>query len=163
MLKPITAVLTVLSLAACGSTQAPTSAPMPAAETSPPMEPATPDFGTTFTDAGGVRRAKLDPALVKVTQCQATVDDYGGGDVYRGAKARFQVKNTSALRGTVALTVQYQAGDGTAVTEGNPGANNIRPGQTAIVTDSVGADKGDLPRGKVRCEVVKAEVYVPTE
>jgi hypothetical protein len=59
--------------------------------------------------------------------------------------------------------MQYQNRDGDAVAEGNPGVNNIRPGQTAKIPDTLSVEKGDLPGNVVKCVVVKAEVYVPVQ
>ncbi|MEV4181204.1 hypothetical protein AB0J28_07130 [Streptosporangium canum] len=118
-----------------------------------------------YTDALGIQRAKIDPASVKVTRCRATKDDYTsiGEGISYGAESAFRVTNTTTLTGTVSLTVQYQNANGDAVAESPPGVNNIRPGQSAKITDSTGVEKGDLPGDVVKCVVVKAEVYVPTE
>ncbi|MEV0237582.1 hypothetical protein [Nonomuraea sp. NPDC050786] len=165
MFKTTSVVLAILTLAACGSTPVAAPAPTPAAETFPPVptQSANPGFGITITDAGGVQRARLDPATVKATECRTTADNYGGPETFYGAESTFRVKNASALRGTVSLNVQYQAEDGTVVSESVAGANNIRPGQSAVIGDSTGVEKGDLPGDKVRCEVVEAEVYVPMD
>lgn len=146
MRRVVPTALLALALAACSA---------PPAATVPDPAP--------YTDAGGVQREALDPAAVEVQECEVTADDYGDGDLFRGARARFRAVNTTGLEGVVSLTVQYQDVDGTVVTEGVPGAGNIRPGQAVILEDAVGVEDGDLAAGEVRCVVVEAEVYVPVK
>lgn len=164
------ALATALTLAACGVVAGP---PMSEADLVAPdataTEPVTTStssgFSQTYEDIGGTKRAKLDPASVQITECRATKDDFTdiGAGISYGVEATFKVKNTSELTGTVTVTVNYENARNEVVTYGIPGASNIRPGKTAKVSDSQMVEEGDFPGGKIVCDVIEAEVYVPTD
>jgi hypothetical protein len=159
--RPAPLLLTLATIAitatACGS-----PAPAEPVEPPPPTESTapTPDPSPTPSEPD---RAAITPASVKITKCKLRTEDYGGGTVSHFAEVEGRATNTTQLTGTLSITVQYQDGDGTAITEGLPGANNIRPGQAAKITDSTLIEPDDFPGGKVKCVVAKAEVYVVTQ
>ncbi|MBB2914879.1 hypothetical protein FHS43_006191 [Streptosporangium becharense] len=144
-----------ITATACGSsTSAAPTEPPPATETTEP----TPEPAPSDPD-----RTAIDPASVKITECEFRKEDYGGGTITYGVESTAFATNTTKLTGTLSLHLQYQAADGTAIAESIAGANNIKPGQRAKISDSAAVEADDLPGGKVKCVVISAEVYLVKE
>ncbi|MFI7049511.1 hypothetical protein [Streptosporangium sandarakinum] len=139
-----------LALTACGGQASDVPQDQPVAEeTAPaPEETADPD------------RADFDPTSIKISKCEIKKNDYGSAGIDYSAEFEGEGTNTTKLTGVMSVHVQYQDATGKAIAEGLPGANDIKPGQAAKLSDTTAIELKDFPGKKIKCVVTDAEVYL---